>query len=448
MQAFLQASRKARASRRLLAAGAVFAIVPGSLSAIEAQVRFRPEKVEAGEAVVYELTLTGTDDLPPFEPTFPESFAAVAAEDYYTLRSRSPDSDGSWAQLVWKAFPTTPGRFTIPPTTLQLGTEIVLIPEAQLTVVPPRADLSQLLRLELQMGDDHAYPGQVLAGSLQLTVRSDIPVMLHRPPESTHEGLSVELADDFAHVSRGATGSAEKVFQWAVRLQPFRPGIATEKATLILRWEEPRPGDTQNQIGYGNRRFTERMVQSDLFELPVRPLPRNTPAGHRGAVGEWALSTAVESPSGTADAGFSWEVILAGDGALPIEDVPFNLDPGENWIVSGPQHTATAQEHRYRYHLQPRREGWHDLPTVEFVSFHPGEDSFQTQTAGGEGVVVEPSTDAAPRAPEEIATVGSVSAPRSHPLRDPLLWGVALALLGALLIPRLLRSRSVRPGDA
>ena len=113
---------------------------------LEARARFRPEVIEAGEAVLFEVTIAGDDRLPSGTPAFPESFLLTVVEDHYTLRTSSRAGEQAWSQLTWKSFPTEAGTYSVGGELMLDGERFEIAP-AVLKVLPVRPWLRNQLEL-------------------------------------------------------------------------------------------------------------------------------------------------------------------------------------------------------------------------------------------------------------------------------------------------------------
>jgi len=441
----MRAYRKRAFSRLPSAACFLVATCALEVTAFEAKVRFTPSRVVAGERVRYELTITGTDVLPQVSPPFPETFLEASPDDYYTLRSASSNHRGRWSQLAWTAFPQAAGIHRIPSFQIEVDDVAVAVPEAELEVTPSPYTASNALRLELRFPNETSYVGQPIEAFIELTTRPDLGVMLPRRPELGGVDAARGPVGDFIQSERTLNGRVERVFRWPVTLEGFRPGLLGVEASLALRVERDPSSAGPPRVGYGRRNYRDLLVMSEPATHLVSELP-NPPEGFRGVIGEWELSSVLDSLSASLEEGFVWTVRMKGEGRLPAES-PLALENIENWSISGPRTSRTTNGTDYIFHLQPHSAGWHDLPTVRLVSFDPATESYRDEVLPGAGVVVQAPTthsaDSLAVANRDLAVLPTRGA--SFGLMDPILWAVVSIFVAAFGFPRMLDLGTRRP---
>ncbi len=148
-------------------------------------------------------------------------------------------------------------------------------------------------------------------------------------------------------------------------------------------------------------------VASAPLTLSFNPLPQPAPDGFTGAVGQFELTSMVNTDKVDVGEAVTWQLELRGTGNWPqIEHLPARplaknfevVSPGERRAaIEGKAFDAVLSE---ELNLVPQRPGQFTLPPVAFVYFDPVEGAYKTL-----------QTPAHPLQVLGTATVGSVGMP-------------------------------------
>lgn len=141
-----------------------------------------------------------------------------------------------------------------------------------------------------------------------------------------------------------------------------------------------------------------RRIVSNVITLDVQATPsEGKPAEYNGAVGEYTVSTTIDTPVVKMNEAVGMNIVIAGKGNVPLVSLPdFEIPDGldmfepevqkSNEIVSG----ELVGEVEYNYVFIPREEGTVQLPEIPFSYFNPENMQYHTLSAGGKYVQVLP----------------------------------------------------------
>ncbi|MBD3275117.1 MAG: hypothetical protein GF372_07390, partial [Candidatus Marinimicrobia bacterium] len=141
-----------------------------------------------------------------------------------------------------------------------------------------------------------------------------------------------------------------------------------------------------------------RRIASNVITLDVQATPaEGKPAAFNGAVGEYTVTTTIDTPVVRMNEAVGMNVVIAGKGNVPLVSLPdFDIPDGlemfepevekSNQIVSG----ELVGDVEYNYVFIPREEGTVQLPEIPFSYFNPETQQYQTLNAGGKYVQVLP----------------------------------------------------------
>jgi hypothetical protein len=167
-----------------------------------------------------------------------------------------------------------------------------------------------------------------------------------------------------------AAGRVYRVTEIRTILFPSVVGPVTiEPARLAIPGSLFRPG---------------RTLQTRPVEMDVQPLPAGAPAGFNGAVGQFALSAAVDTAQTRVNEPLTWRVTLNGRGNLNAAPDPVWPEI-DGWRSFESQATVNTESREgqvvgsrvYERLLVPSAEGEFAIPSLEYVYFDPDAGQYQ-----------------------------------------------------------------------
>lgn len=155
---------------------------------------------------------------------------------------------------------------------------------------------------------------------------------------------------------------------------------------VIAQRVENNSGDIFDMF-FNSSRFVE--VKKDLptrtIKINVKPLPQGKTGAFYGGVGDFSISSTINSTDVTANDAVTVRVVLSGTGNLKLIKTPdikfpqdFDIyDPKvENkYTIKGGRQTGNKV---YEYLVIPRHAGQYTIPALEFQYFDPKSGSYKT----------------------------------------------------------------------
>ena len=131
-----------------------------------------------------------------------------------------------------------------------------------------------------------------------------------------------------------------------------------------------------------------RDLKSNKVVLNVEPLPAGKPADFSGAVGEFSISSSVNTTRLRSNEEFTLKVTVKGKGNMkmmgtPVVSFPSEFDVYDPIITNNYNLTSKgfAGEKVYEYVVTPRTAGTYELPAARFAYFDTASGSYKTVEA-------------------------------------------------------------------
>jgi hypothetical protein len=211
-----------------------------------------------------------------------------------------------------------------------------------------------------------------------------------------------------------AGGALYNVTELTTLLFPSKVGPVTIEPALI----------SMSAGFFGNN----QRLQTEPVSLEVKPLPANAPASFNGAVGQFSLSSTVDTTATKVNEPITWQVTLNGYGNLKAAPEPvwpelpdWRSYDSQASINTDNQNGQMGGYAVYERLMVPLKEGQATLPALEYSYFDPATGQYQTLTtepipvtvAPGDGVV---SQSPASPPPAETSPTG-IAAPAASDIR-------------------------------
>jgi len=159
--------------------------------------------------------------------------------------------------------------------------------------------------------------------------------------------------------------------------------------------------------------FFERdtALRTEPVTLDVKPLPADAPAGFDGAVGQFKLTTEVDTAESKVNEPITLRVTLSGQGNLnAVPDPVWPEMPG--WRTFETQATINTQSQNgqvgggrvYERLLVPEDAGQFTIPPIEYVYFDPVAAEFRTTGTEAIPVSISPGAAEVPASPLLISS--------------------------------------------
>ena len=177
-------------------------------------------------------------------------------------------------------------------------------------------------------------------------------------------------------------------------------------------------------------RTKQQIVRSDKLTFNVKPVPEvGKSADYTGAVGDFRLTSSVDTTSVAANQALAFTVELSGTGNLGLFQLPEPEFPGGLEVFSpktsmdkDPFRDEISGKRSWEYILIPRREGQVILPSVGLIYLEPKTGKWLTTETNPIPVLVTPAvsaiTESSGLTKEEIALLSQdIRYIRQEPIR-------------------------------
>ncbi len=236
---------------------------------------------------------------------------------------------------------------------------------------------------------DTAYQNQQVTAEYRLFFRPNVRLRKSRmasawdAPGFWREELDVE-AQPIPETTRMYGRSYKSIVLKRVALFPTRPGRLTVDPIRIKT--EVRAALEMGARDEGRLRshYEPMTLSSETLVIQARPLPPDAPEAFDGAVGQFALTTAVSSDSVGVGNGIELTARIRGQGNLatvppPLVEVPSDFaryEPAVETTMERSDSTVRGEK-TFTYTIVPRANGDYVLPPVQFAYFDPAADRYE-----------------------------------------------------------------------
>ena len=153
----------------------------------------------------------------------------------------------------------------------------------------------------------------------------------------------------------------------------------------------------------------DQTLVSQPVELDVEPLPPGAPAGFSGAVGQYSLSSSLDSSQGTVGEPLAWRVQVSGQGNLTAAPDPtwpempgWRELPSQATVQTEVRDGQMAGSRSYERVLVPTVAGETAVPALEYVFLDPGTGRYETSRTEAIPVSIAPGAAGVPAAGQNL----------------------------------------------
>jgi hypothetical protein len=238
---------------------------------------------------------------------------------------------------------------------------------------------------EAEVSNPNPYLGEQITYTFRLYRVADVFDMFDQPyfEPPTFTGFWSEGQPEQNQYRGQAGGRLYNVTELSTTLFPSKVGqITIEPAQVSIPGGFFRSG---------------KKLQTQPVTLEVKPLPTNAPASFKGAVGQFSLSSNVDTTESKVNEPITWQVTLNGYGNLKAVPEP-NWPEMADWRSFESQATVNSQSQNgqqggyavYERLLVPEKEGQYTIPALEYSYFDPAAGQYQTITTDPIPVIIAP----------------------------------------------------------
>jgi hypothetical protein len=391
-----------------------------------------------------ELQLIFEDCAPEGDPQLPRidgTTLALVGTSSQTTMSTSGFSRSTI--LTYRARSQHSGPIQIPTFTAQTNKGAIRVAAFNGGAVRSAADANIVSRLE--PSSNSVWAGEVFSIKYELDVARRSFNQLGTAIEWNPAPLVVEEWSKFEPSEAVIGGEAR------LHITSNSRGYAKTPAPLVLNAANQLVNIQSGSVGFGlfqTPRIEQLSVTSNRPTVTVRPLPTAAPAGFRGAVGQFKLTSKIVPTNAGVGEPVTWTLELSGTGNWPdITGLPsrgvsndFNVvqPQAKRTPIDGKLFDVTLTEDVV---LVPTRAGSYTLGPVEFVYFDPASGVYKTASTPRTTVTIAPAPVAAsskaltpaPSTPSIDQSSADRGSPRSEVNAPALPTGIPREPLGGSL---------------
>ncbi|HTV41223.1 MAG TPA: BatD family protein [Candidatus Sulfotelmatobacter sp.] len=308
--------------------------------------------------------------------------------------------NGQMSSVVTVTFSVTPqqtGRFVIPAMQADIGGQRIQTQPLTLIVTRPGAPStsqinsgSQVAFMRLTLPDKKVYPGEMIAGQLQIFFRDDV---------QNYQGFQFSSmpADGFTvgKLSQGGTERARigdhvytvipvSVALTAVKTGTLTVGPFTANVLIIVSQNNGEWGPFGGFFGGQQKQVT---LETEPVTITSAPLPTvDVPTNFNGAVGDYTMSVDAGPTNVAVGDPVTVRVKISGRGSLDSITMPAQAGWSDFKIFSPTSKTETSDDmgdegsKTFEEIVTPQNARIHELPPISFSFFNPDDGNYHTLT--------------------------------------------------------------------
>ena len=390
----------------------LMALIPQQYAAESVRLDGLPSAARLGQVI--HATLRIETRRRPGRPTLPEVEGLEISTDSPWPNRSMIISNGRVTTSVSTNYllrikPVALGRFTIPPITVQIGTDTYQTKERVLDVVGQPSGESYG-SLELKLSRQRVYVHEPIRFDVQCAVDRALAVVIESTRGADYYDVSVDadwltelpgaepivgpetdtkdtvnivlnralqVVDSVAGPYEG--GRSSNLFRFRKSFLPIRAGVR-RLAAPVVRFSVDLGGRRDPFSRFRTRNVRQFLITGEPVEFEVLPLPsEGRPDPYYGAVGRFSISAALDKRTVMIGGSVKLTLTISGEGntrylqAPDLPDIPgFHMlgqiaNPSEGTVIA-------------TYDLTPQERGVHELPGIEWNFFDttPGVEEYVT----------------------------------------------------------------------
>ncbi|MEY2541986.1 MAG: hypothetical protein QOI22_1588 [Verrucomicrobiota bacterium] len=406
-----------------------------------------------GETVRLQIRVTGSGAKPPEQIKVDGlEIQRTGTEQHYEMLNFSVSQSVTYNYTV---LPIRPGKFKIPPQTVQMGSNTFRTQELTLTVSdsaggstrsnPSAAqqstvDPKKVGFIELVVPKREAYVGEIIPVVVKLCLNARVRFQQIEPPEIKAQGLTMQKLEKGSRDMETINGATYDVTTFKTAIAAARtgkfeiPGLESKALALLPQRDSsnrntPRRRspfdmfniDPFNDPLFGDLRMVEPQritLQSEPATLEVKPLPPNAPANFSGAVGNFTLTTEANPKSVQVGDPITVKSTIAGRGNFDRVTAP-GLEDDRGWHKYPPSSKFQKDDDvgisgtkTFEMVLSPN-EKKQAVPPLTFAYFDPAKEQYVTLRS--EAIPVKVEGNALPSAATSTTAATAAASAQSSP---------------------------------
>ncbi|MGH7942890.1 MAG: BatD family protein [Limisphaerales bacterium] len=289
------------------------------------------------------------------------------------------------------------GDFVIPAMEADIGGQRIYTQPLKLRVTKPGAPSlsqinsgSQIAFMRLVLPDKKVYPGEMIAGQLQIFFRDDVQrwngfEFTSTPADGFTVGKMIQGGTERARIgNRTYTVEPVSIALTAVKTGTLTVGPFTANAQIIVAGENGQWGPFG---GFFAGQQKEVSLAADPVSVTSLPLPTaNVPPGFNGAVGDFTMTVSAGPTNVAVGDPVTLRVQISGRGSLDSIQLPAQNGWNDFKLFSPTSKTDTRDDlgdegsKTFEEIVMPENANVHELPPISFSFFNPDDGNYHTLT--------------------------------------------------------------------
>ena len=308
--------------------------------------------------------------------------------------------NGQMSSVVTVTFSVTPeqtGTFVIPAMEADIGGQHIQTQPLKLTVTRPGAPSisqinsgSQIAFMRFTLPDKKVYPGEMIAGQLQIFFRDDVQnyqgfQFTAMPAEGFTVGKMSQGGVEHARIGDHTyTVIPLSVALTAVKTGTLSVGPFSANVLIVVAQNNGDWGPFGGFFGGQQKQVT---LATDPITATSLPLPTsNVPTNFNGAVGDYSMTVSAGPTNVAVGDPVTVRVQISGRGALDSITLPNQTGWNDFKIFSPTSKTETSDDlgdegsKTFEEIVTPQNASVHELPPISFSFFNPDDGNYHTLT--------------------------------------------------------------------
>lgn len=307
--------------------------------------------------------------------------------------------------ITFSISPDHAGDYWIPSMEADIGGQRIRTQPLKLTVTPPGSPSSaqinagsQIAFMRFNLPDKKVYPGEMIAGQLQIFFRDDA-----QNPQGLQ--LTAMPTDGFT-VGKMAQGSTERtrigdhmysvvpisIALTAVKTGSLSIGPISASVVIFVNGDNGQWGPFGGFFGGQQKQVT---MAADQVSATSVPLPAvNVPADFNGAVGDYTMSVNAGPTNVAVGDPVTVRVQISGRGSFDSVSLPNQGGWQDFKMFSPTSKTETSDglgdegSKTFEQIVTPENANIHELPPITFSFFNPDDGNYHTLTQPATPLIV------------------------------------------------------------
>lgn len=387
----------------VLVAGGVLCSAVG---AVQVQASVDTRSLSKSETFTFKIEARDSEDFPNIDISpLLDDFSIVSGPSQQTNIQWINGRMSSSRSLSWTLSPNRTGALTIPALEVRIGGERYRTTPISLEVGAGLAAASGDVFIMVEVDKDQAYVGEQVTVVYKLYTRVNLVLEKVDYPEGIGfwtEDLRVAQSINFRDTAlEGVRYKLATLYKAA--LFPTRTGrLAVTPMVVTCKVEVPRKRPRRSiwddpLFDSFLRETVQRVVRSDTTWIRVRSYPGEQPANFSGAVGQFELTSGLDTVAVRVNEAVTFRVELTGTGNLNQFNLPA-VDFPPQMEVFPPTAIFEKEEFRdqlsgrmsWEYILIPRAAGRFRLPLIQLAYFNPADGRWHQARAPFQELLVAP----------------------------------------------------------